>query len=149
MRLGIVGCGYVSALYLRTIQRRPSLQIVGVTDLIPARRKLLAHHSGAREFESVSELIERSGADIIVNLTNPGSHYAINREALLAGKNVYCEKPLAMDLNDARELVRLAEQDGLYLSGAPCSVLGEVAQAVWRELRRGSIGTPRVTYAEL
>ena len=149
MRLAIVGCGYVSALYFRTLQRRPDLQLVGVTDLVKERRDVLARHANVDAFESVEHLLERSGAEIIVNLTNPSSHYSVNRTALQAGRHVYCEKPLAMQIEQARELVDLARNRGLRISGAPCSVLGEVAQAIWRELRRETVGTPRLVYAEL
>lgn len=149
MRLGIVGCGYVAALYLRTIQRRPELRIVGVTDLLPERREILARHSMAPAYESVAQLLEQSGAEIIVNLTNPRAHYEVNRMALEAGKHVYCEKPLATRMAEARALVQLAKSRQLHISGAPCSVLGEVAQAVARELRHGTVGTPRLVYAEL
>ena len=149
MRIGIVGCGFVSALYLRTLQRRSDLQIVGVTDLLQDRRQLLAKHANCRAYDSVTELLKQSGAEIIVNLTNPSAHYAVNRAALLAGKHVYCEKPLSTDFPQARELVRLAKELGLQLSGAPCNVLGEVAQAVWSEIRRKTIGETRLVYAEL
>ena len=149
MRIGIVGCGYVSALYLRTLQRRPDLQISGVADLEPERRRILAAHAKCPAFESVEELVEKSRVDIVVNLTNPSSHYAVNRAALLAGKHVYCEKPLATDFSQAKELVELAKHLGLQLSGAPCNVLSEVAQAVWREVRRKTVGVSRLAYAEL
>jgi len=124
VRLGIVGCGYVSALYLRTLQRRPDLQLVGVTDLVKERRELLARHANAPAFDTVEQLLERSDAEIIVNLTNPGSHYAVNKAALEAGKHVYCEKPLSTQFEQAKELVQLASKLGLRLSGAPCNVLG-------------------------
>lgn len=149
MQIGIVGCGYVSALYLRTLQKRANLNIVGVTDLVPQRAEILAKHANCPVFESCEHLIEQSGAEIIVNLTNPDAHYEVNRKALLAGKHVYCEKPLAMEFSQARELVDLGHKLGRRLSGAPCNVLSEVAQAVWRELRRNAVGTPRLVYAEL
>lgn len=149
MRIGIVGCGFVSALYVRTLELHPDLRVVGVTDLIRERGEILGRRAKAPVFESVDELLARSGADIIVNLTNPAAHHAVNRAALEAGKHVYCEKPLATDFAQARELVELAARRGLRLSGAPCNVLGESAQAVWRELRRGAVGAPRVVYAEL
>jgi len=149
VRVAIVGCGFVSALYLRTLQQRPDLRIVGVTDLQRDRRELLAAHAKAPAFESLEALLEKSGADIVVNLTNPAAHYAVNRAALEAGKHVYCEKPLAARFDQAQELVALAKRLGLRLSGAPCNVLSEVAQAVWRDLRRNAIGTPRLVYAEM
>lgn len=149
MNIGIVGCGYISAMYLRTIQKRSNLRIVGVTDLIRKRADMLAKHANCPVFESPEDLVNNASVDIVVNLTNPKSHYAINRLAILAGKHVYCEKPLATDFEDAQELVALAERKGIKISGAPCSVLSEVSQAVWKELRMKTIGSPRLVYAEL
>ncbi|MCZ7672783.1 MAG: Gfo/Idh/MocA family oxidoreductase [Chloroflexi bacterium] len=59
--------------------------------------------------------------DIIVNLTNPHSHYAVSQAALAANKHVYSEKPLAMDYEEAKELVEMARRKGLYLASAPCN----------------------------
>ncbi len=72
----------------------------------------------------------------------------MTRAALQSGKHVYSEKPLALSLPQAEELVRLAEARERVLAGAPCTVLGEAAQTVWRELRKGSIGKVRLVYAE-
>jgi predicted dehydrogenase len=62
---------------------------------------------------------------------------------------VYSEKPLAMDLDQAKELVGLAESNGLLIVSAPCNLLGETAQTMWKVLRDQSLGTVRVVYAEL
>eukprot|EP01080_Neovahlkampfia_damariscottae_P013472 gene13472-biopygen19 len=62
--------------------------------------------------------------EIIVNLTNPHAHYATSKRILEAGKHVYSEKPLAMEIDQARELVALAEEKGLQIVSAPSSVLG-------------------------
>ena len=50
---------------------------------------------------------------MVVNLTIPAAHYEINMKALNAGKNVYCEKPLALNLEDAEATVKLAKEKGL------------------------------------
>ena len=84
-----------------------------------------------------------------MNLTNPKSHYEVTKAALLAGKHVYSEKPLSLHYPEAEELVAMSERLGLELGGAPCSLLGESAQTVWRLLRERRIGTVRVAYAEL
>jgi predicted dehydrogenase len=85
----------------------------------------------------------------VLNLTNPGSHYEISKAALLAGKHVYSEKPLAMQMDQAKELVELAESLGLLVSCAPCSSLGETAQTLWKVLRGETLGTVRAVYAEM
>ena len=149
MKIGIVGCGFISALYLRTIQRREDLTIVGATDLVKERREIWAKHANCKAYDSLTQMLEQSDAKIIVNLTPPGKHYEVNKAILMADRHVYCEKPLAMDFQQARELVKLAETRNLRISGAPCNVLSEIAQGVWRELRRNAIGTVRLAYAEM
>src|SRR2546429_260254 len=60
----------------------------------------------------------------------------------------YADKPLAMTTADARQLVALADAEGLYLGSAPCSLLSDTAQTVWKALKDGAIGRPRLVYAE-
>jgi predicted dehydrogenase len=94
-------------------------------------------------------LLEDPRVEVVVNLTNPESHFTVSKASLEAGKHVYSEKPLAMVLAEAEELVALAEARGLVLASAPCSILGESAQTLGRALRRKEIGQVRLVYAEL
>jgi predicted dehydrogenase len=87
--------------------------------------------------------------EMIVNLTNPDQHYAVSRAILEAGKSVYSEKPLAMTLEDAEDLVAFAEKKSLCITSAPCSVFGEAAQTVWKALRQNNIGKVYLVYGEL
>src|SRR4029077_14304860 len=64
-----------------------------------------------------------------------------------AGKHVYSEKPLAMDMEAACELAVLAKNKNVFLATAPCSVLAETAQTLWKALREGVIGRVRLVYA--
>ena len=83
------------------------------------------------------------------NLTNIGSHYAVTKAALEAGKHVYSEKPLCTDLDEARELVELAAERGLALSCAPSNALSRSAQTLLHAVADGVVGDVRVVYAEL
>ena len=56
---------------------------------------------------------------LILNLTTPRGHYPINRQCLLAGKSVYCEKPLSLTCEQGKELYTLANEKGLWLGCAP------------------------------
>jgi predicted dehydrogenase len=94
-------------------------------------------------------LAELPPGSVVMNLTNPGSHFEVSRAILNAGHHVYCEKPLAMTMEEARTLHTLAAGHGLLIASAPCSVLGEAAQTLGHALRTGTAGTPRLVYAEL
>ncbi|HEX3932332.1 MAG TPA: Gfo/Idh/MocA family oxidoreductase [Nocardioides sp.] len=149
MRVGIVGCGYVVDDYLRTLPDHPELELVAVTDRNPDRARQVASRYHARWYATTDELLEDSAIQLVVNLTSPESHFEVARAALLAGKHVYGEKPLTLCFEHARELVDLARECGLMLSGAPCALLGDSWGVVQQLVKQGAVGQPKVVYAEL
>ena len=149
INIAIIGCGFVADYYLITLKKYPHLSIKGVYDLDPQRSQHFAQHHQVYIYQSFDEVLNDFQVDLIVNLTNPKSHFDINLASLLAGKNVYSEKPLATKFEEAEKLVDLAEQKGLYLSSAPCSLLGETAQTIWKALREEIIGKVYVVYSEM
>lgn len=147
--LAFIGCGYVADMYLKTLSLHPQLQLAGVWDRDACRLKQFAEYYSVPVFASLDDLLNDSRVQIVVNLTNPASHFETTRAALNAGKHVYCEKPLAMRFEQSRELVSLAASRGLHLSCAPCSVLNEGAQTFWKALRENRVGAVRLAYAEM
>ncbi|MFH9008938.1 Gfo/Idh/MocA family protein [Streptomyces afghaniensis] len=147
--IAFVGCGYVADFYMATLPNYPDLQLKGVFDLDTERVEKFSSHYDVNAYASIEELLRDETVEIVVNLTNPRSHYEVSRRALEAGKHVYSEKPFAEELVQAGELVELAEQRGLIISSAPCSLLGETAQTLWWKLRKDAIGRPLLVYAEL
>ena len=149
MNIAIVGCGFVADYYLSTLPAYPELKLIGVTDRDPDRAMRFAAFHGVSRFGSLDDVLNDSRVQLVLNLTNPRSHYEVTRASLEAGKHVYSEKPLAMQLDEAKALVELAESKGLQLSSAPCSLLGETAQTLWKALRERQVGTVRLVYAEM
>jgi predicted dehydrogenase len=149
MRIAIVGCGFVADYYLKTLPYHPELKLMGVMDRSSDRASKFAAYHGAPLYSSLDELLADGNVDIVLNLTNPRSHFEVSKACLAAGKHVYSEKPLAMEYQDAEELVNLAAQQGLLISSAPCSILSETAQTIWKALRENVIGKVRLVYAEM
>ncbi len=149
MRIAFVGCGYVADFYARTLRNHPNLELAGVTDRDPERAARFAQFHSVPAYPSLGELLKDESIGVITNLTNPASHFSVSMEALGAGKHVYSEKPLALNFAQAQQLVEVAEKSRLYLAGAPCTVLGESAQTLWKALRNNAVGRPRLVYAEL
>jgi predicted dehydrogenase len=149
VRIAIVGCGYVADFYMTTLTNHAALVLAGVHDRDPARASHFARFHHTRDYGSLEALLADQSVDLIVNLTNPRSHYEVSRAALEAGKHLYSEKPLATEWPQAVELVELASRRGLRIGSAPCTVLGEAAQTVWRAVRERRIGDVRLVYAEL
>ena len=149
MNLAMVGCGFVADYYLATLPLHPELKVIGVVDRLVERAELLSGLYGVPRYPALPDVLEDDRVELILNLTNPRSHFEVSRSALLAGKHVYSEKPLAMAMSQATELVELAESRGLSIASAPCSLLGETAQTLWKVLRDRSLGTVRLVYAEM
>lgn len=149
MNVAIVGCGFVADYYLVTLPSHPELKVLGVMDKDAERAELLSGLYRVAKYATLADLLADPRVELVLNLTNPASHYEVSKAALLAGKHVYSEKPLAMRMDQATELVELAESRGLSIASAPCSMLGETAQTLWKVLREGTLGAVRVVYAEM
>jgi len=148
MKVGVIGAGYVFDHYMATWARHPRLELVGVADRDPARLRQAALFYGLRACPSNEALLADPQIGIVVNLTSIDSHFEVTRAALEAGKHVYSEKPLTGDFATSRALFDLAEARGLRLSCAPCNVLSDSIQTLWKAVREGLIGAPHVAYAE-
>jgi len=148
-KIAFVGCGFVADYYFDTLKNHPQIELVGVMDRDSERAAKFGSHYSVNVYATFEELLADSKIDIVVNLTNPSSHFSVSKACLEAGKHVYSEKPLSMVFSQAKALVNLAAERGLYLSSAPCGLLGETAQTIWQALRNKEIGPIRVVYAEI
>src|SRR5947207_3115807 len=98
MNIAIVGCGFVADYYLVTLAAYPELKVLGVTDRDPDRAERFARLNRLRRYDDLDDLLADDRVEMVLNLTNPSSHYAVSRACLEAGKHVYSEKPFAMNL---------------------------------------------------
>lgn len=141
--IGIIGCGVISNTYIRDIKRLyRDLAIVAVADEDGVRAKDTAEKYGIKKSCTVQELLQDPAVEIVLNLTPPAAHTAVNLAALEAGKHVFCEKPLALRMEDARQVVELADKKGLKIGCAPDSFMGSSLMTCKKVLADGWIGTP-------
>ncbi|NLO35590.1 MAG: Gfo/Idh/MocA family oxidoreductase [Clostridiaceae bacterium] len=142
-RIGIIGCGNISSIYLKNLnQVFASVRVEAVADLVPERARAQADQFGVSRVLDTEALLQDPQIDVVLNLTTPQGHTAICREALLAGKPVYVEKPLAIRLEDGIELQQLAASRGLLLGGAPDTFMGAGIQTCVDLIDQGVIGRP-------
>lgn len=149
MKIGIVGCGYIANYYATTMPNHPELEIVGVTDLNQERAVKFAEFYHVIHFETIEDMLNDDSISIVLNCTNPESHYAVSSAALKAGKHVYTEKPMGINFEEARKLVKLAKENELYIASAPSILLGEYPQGIMKALKDKKIGKPILAYAQL
>ena len=143
-RIGIMGCGAISDIYIRNFQGMHSdaVELVAISSRRIERSRACAEKYGIPCAMEVEEFYASDKFDVIVNLTVPKAHYEVCRRALEAGKHVYTEKPLSLSFREGQELIALAEEKGLYIGGAPDTFLGAGVQTVCKAVRDGLIGKP-------
>ncbi len=149
VQIAIVGCGYVADMYMQTLPGLDGLTLLGAWDRDPARLAAFTAFHKIPAFASMDALLADGRVQMVVNLTNPRSHHAVSLQALRAGRHVYSEKPLAMTMAEAEELVAAAAERGLGLAAAPCNHLSDVVQALGRELAAGRLGRVMMAQAEM
>lgn len=144
VKIGFVGCGAISGIYLENITNLfKEIEIAGVCDLIPERAKNAAEkYNIPKIYKDMHELFADPEVDIVLNITRPYEHFEVTKSALEAGKHVYSEKPLGACLEEGKKLVALAKEKGLMLGGAPDTFMGAGIQTCRKLIEDGYIGTP-------
>ena len=144
IKIGIVGIGVISGIYLENITKLfKEIEVTAVCDLVKERaQKAAADYNIPKIYDAMEELFADIDIDIVLNLTRPYEHYDVTYGALMAGKHVYSEKPLGAALDEGKKLTALAKEKGLLIGGAPDTFLGAGIQTCRKLIDDGFIGTP-------
>ncbi len=138
--IGLIGCGNISAAYLRLAPMFRGLRLVAVADINMEAAQARAAEFGVRA-DSVTDILAADDIDIIVNLTIPDAHFDVSSAVLQAGKHVYSEKPYVLSLDEADRLASLADGKGLRIGSAPDTFLGGAHQNARHLIDADTIGT--------
>lgn len=107
----IIGTGMIAQVHFRSIKNAGG-NVVGVVDTDFERAKTISQAWGVKAYENAEAAFSDENIDVIHVCTPNAFHYPLAKQALLAGKHVICEKPLAINSHEAEELVQLAKQSG-------------------------------------
>jgi predicted dehydrogenase len=140
--VAVIGCGNISRQYLANLTRFPDVAVVICADVDPGRAKAQAAAYGVPEWGSAGDALAHPGVQLVVNLTVPAAHAEVTGAAIAAGKHVWSEKPLTLDVGAGRALLGQAEAAGVRVGCAPDTVLGAGLQTARRLIDSGAIGTP-------
>lgn len=142
--IGVIGTGDITPRYLAGIAATPALKLVGIGHRSAAsslaRARALADRFGGSTL-TIADLLAAPDVEIVVNLSAPLDHASVTRAALLAGKHVFSEKPLAATVAEAADLLRLADDTGRTLAAAPATPLGPLQQQARAIVDSGALGT--------
>ena len=138
-KVGLIGCGHIAETYFRAQKYFNNIKIIKCADINKKASKKCASEYGIKSL-SVNELLKDKEVEIILNLTIPKAHYEIAKKALLHNKHIYTEKPLAINLKDGKELIKLSKKKKLYIGNAPDTFLGGGNQKTRELLDKNIIG---------
>lgn len=115
--VAVVGAGYWGPRLIRNFQASADAEVVAVCDADPERLDAVrGQHRDVRCFRAMDELLACPAVQAVAIATPVHTHHALAKAALLSGKHVLIEKPLASSLAEAEELVELAASRGLVLA---------------------------------
>jgi len=141
LRTAVVGYGYWGPNLARNVAECPELTLEALCDRDSAQLELFRQrHSDTRAVSELDEVLGDPAIEAVVIATPPKTHYALARRALDAGKHVLVEKPLAVRLAEARELVDLAAARDLLLMPGHTFIYSPAVNAVRDLIREGVLG---------
>jgi len=141
-KIGIIGCGNISGLYLSMCKKFEILEIAACADLIMERAETQAEKFEVPVACTPEELLADPEIEIVVNLTIPRAHYEVALAAVEAGKSVWNEKPLAITREEGQQLLAAARDRGVLIGCAPDTFLGAGLQTSIKLINDGWIGQP-------
>jgi predicted dehydrogenase len=143
----VLGCGKISEKYIPNLKNKYAIiDLAGCCDVNADNAKKKAEMFGIETY-TMDQILSDDTIELVVNLTPPALHYSIIKQLLEAGRNVYSEKVLAINYEEARELAEIANQNHLYLGVAPDTFLGAAVQNANEIVKSGLIGEAKSCHA--
>jgi 2-dehydro-3-deoxygluconokinase len=117
-RVLVVGCGTISHEWFPVLKKRPDCEICGVVDINPeaAKERTATYEVECPIYEDYKIAIDELKPDVVVDLTFPKCHHDITVYALRSGCHIFGEKPMAMNREDALDMLKTAKELGLTVS---------------------------------
>ncbi|MFA9477403.1 Gfo/Idh/MocA family protein [Phycisphaerales bacterium AB-hyl4] len=142
VKIGIIGCGNISNQYLELARQFPILDIAACADLNLDAARAQAEKYNVPQACTVEQLLADDRIELVINLTIPAAHASVALKTIEARKHVYNEKPLAVTVDEANQMLAAAEQKQVRIGCAPDTFLGTAHQACRKAIDEGVIGRP-------
>lgn len=142
LRIAIIGCGSVSNRYIPHLQTSSLIEIVALCDIIHDRAiaQNKEYRVNAATYDDIDKMLSGIPFDMMVTLTDMQVHGELNKKAIIAGKHVWSEKPMANSYKEGKALLDLAVSKNLHLWGAPAVVNSPQFAFMSKCIQEGKIG---------
>ncbi len=139
-RVAFVGCGRISGNHFEAFARVPGLDLVAVCDIDPSRARAAGEQQGVPWFTSYEQMLRDAPSDVVVVATPSSLHPAHGILAAQSGRHVVSEKPMAISLAAADELVKTCDAAGVSLFVVKQNRLNATVQLLKRAVDKGRFG---------
>ncbi len=143
MRYALVGCGRISELHIKAAQKA-GLQVVALCDLIiekaAGRATLVTEGDKPALYTDYIELLDEVKPEVVAVTTESGCHAQIAIECIKRGVNVLIEKPIALSMKDAREIVKLSREKGVKVAACHQNRFNKSVQVMYGAVCDGMFG---------
>jgi predicted dehydrogenase len=147
--LAQLGCGYWGPNLLRNFSRLPNCRVKYVTDLSPERRAFVeTNFPRTKALDEYATVLSDAEVTGVIIATPAGTHFQLAKEALLAGKHIFVEKPLATKVAEVDELDSLAKERGLVVMAGHTFIYNAAVRYVKKLLDAGELGEIRYIYSQ-
>lgn len=140
--IAVIGAGVISAEYLTNFNAFPDLQVHALADASHDAAATRASEFDIPVYGAPELALAHPDVEMVVNLTKPSAHHDVSMAAIRAGKHVWSEKPLALNLEEGKALLQAADDARVRIGCAPDTFLGAGLQTALRLIARGDIGEP-------
>lgn len=148
IRVAVIGCGSVSTQYLPNLSKSAFVELVSCCDIKYDRALTRAkEYNIPNTYPNIDQLLAGVPFDLMVTLTDMQEHERLNRQALMAGKHVWSEKPMANTYKAGKELYDLAASRKLRIWGAPAVVNSPQFAFMSKAIQEGKLGKVAAAHA--
>lgn len=141
VKVGIIGVGQIGKAHINQYCKMPNVEIVAVADINEAEAKRVAESAGVkRVFTNFRDLLKVDEIEAVDVCLHNNLHAPVSIAAMEAGKHVYCEKPLAGSLADAKAMVEASRRTGRKLAMQVSTLFSKETKAAKRLIDEGHLG---------
>jgi len=149
IKLGIIGCGQWGISHVRNFSHILREKEIICTDLNKDRLKEIKDtFLSIKTTTNYKDILENPEVKAVCIVTPTSTHYKIAKESLEAGKDVLCEKPLCVEVKEAEELKKIAEEKGLILMVGHVFIFNAGIQRLKEYIKNGTLGKIQYAHSE-
>lgn len=148
--VGVIGLGRMGQIYARNVARQvPQARLVFVSDVLPERARATAKELDVAAWSvDYREMLASPAVEAVLVLSSTSTHREVVVAAAEAGKAIFCEKPVALNLEDTDQMLAAVERSGVMLQVGFMRRFDDGYMAARKQIEAGAIGTP-VTFKSI